>query len=202
MGYLWGIFDHKPQHGTVAYLPCASGCRGSDSDPRSCHCVCRGLNHGILVYPRPVQPVPVPQGYNPYLAMQQEPERLENKTPLLPHYRDRTETEKREAISKMPEVRAYHATGRLAKKIGRSLKVSLAGYSQDDLNMAVLNGLRKQFSQERADSFVTETFSEYFSHQPDANTPELYELYENGDLDRVLDRRSIRWVIGRPKIRR
>jgi len=88
------------------------------------------------------------------------------------------------------------------RKIGRSLKHSIVGYSQDDLNQSILDGLRKQFSQERVDSIVTESFSEFFSHNPDLNTPELYELYENSDIDRVLDRRGIRWVIGRPKLKR
>jgi hypothetical protein len=197
MGYLWGIFDRKPEHGTIGYFPCAPGCRASERDPRYCTCVCRGLNHGILIYGRPERPIPVPSGYDPRYPIAQEPEipALPVEVPRLPEIRPKIQPNPFDA-------KVGRATKSIGRKIGHSLKVSIAGYSQDDLNSMVLNGLRKQFSEERANSFITEAFSEYFSHQPDANTPELYELYENGDLDRVLDRRSIRWVIGRPKIKR
>jgi hypothetical protein len=130
------------------------------------------------------------------LSLRQEPE-----YPQLEQQRALPEIQPKIQINPTDRLVGHAAKG-LGRKIGHSLKVSIAGYSQDDLNSMVLNGLRKQFSQERSDSFVTEVFSEFFSHQPDANTPELYELYENGDLDRVLDRRAIRWVIGRPKIRK
>jgi len=201
MGYLWGIFDRQPRHETVGYFPCAPGCRASENDPRKCQCVCRGLNHGILIYGRPERPIPVPHGYDPRMPLAQSPEypALPNHSLALPEYREKTETEKRRDIQRMPEVRAYHAAG---KGLKRFVKAVTGIKTQDDLNAMVLNGLRKQFSEERANSFVTEAFSEYFSHQPDANIPELYELYEDGSLDRVLDRRSIRWVIGRPRLKR
>jgi hypothetical protein len=197
MGYLWGIFDHKPQHGTVAYLPCASGCRGSDSDPRHCRCVCRGLNHGILVYPRPVQPVPVPQGYNPYLAFQQEPEHI----PQLEQQRALPEIKPRLQANPFDR-KVGRASKSLGRKIGHSFKVSIAGYSQDDLNNSIVNGMRKQFSQERVDRILASAFQEYGFREPEANRPELYELYESGFLDRALEREGTSWVIGRPKIRR
>jgi hypothetical protein len=180
----------------LAFLPCAPGCRGSESDPRHCQCVCRGINHGILLYPRPVQPVPVPHGFNPSYPLLQAPE-----VPRLPEYRDMTKEEKREAIAKLPEVRLYHATGKIAKKIGRNFAKSMLGIrpSETELNEAIMNGLRKQFSEERVNAIIDESFSEHYSRLPDSNRPELYELYESGYVDNVLDRRGIRWVIGRPK---
>src|SRR6266851_9826175 len=137
MGYFW---QHERQiQEQYAFIPCAPGCRGSESSPRHCDCVCRGLNHGILIHPRPVQPVPVPNGYNLYLAMQQAPEypQLEQQKQL---------PEIRPKIQFSPSDRLVgHATKSLGKKIGHSLKVSIAGYSQDDINAMVLNGLKKQF---------------------------------------------------------
>src|SRR5690242_21962464 len=79
MGYAWGIFDRQPKHVTLGYFPCAPGCRASENDPRRCQCVCRGVNHGILIYGRPERPIPVPHGYDPRYALDQKPE-----YPLLP----------------------------------------------------------------------------------------------------------------------
>lgn len=73
--------------------------------------------------------------------------------------------------------------------------------SEEAKNTEIMAGLRKQFSQDRVDAIVTESYAEYFSHDPDQNTPELYELLENGTIDNVLARRNVRWVIGRPKQR-
>jgi hypothetical protein len=122
-------------------------------------------------------------------------------TPRLPEYREQTREEKREAIQKLPETRLYHATGKIAKKIGRGFGKAMLGIrpSETELNEAIISGLKRQFSQERIDMIIDESFAEYFSHDPDQPRPELYELYETGLVDNVLARRNIRWVIGRPK---
>lgn len=195
MGYLWGIFDRQPQHVTLGYFPCAAGCRGSDSDPRSCRCICRGINHGILVYPRPERPIPVPDGFDPTLLLQQAPEypALPEQPLALPKVKPETER------LIFPVARA---SGKIGRKIGHSLKISIAGYSQNDLNSMIVKGLRKQFSQERVDTVLRGCFSEYGFRNPEANRPELYELYESGYVDRAVENTGTSWVTGRPKLKR
>lgn len=196
-GYLWGIFDRHPQHVTLGYFPCASGCRGSENDPRYCKCICRGVNHGILIYGRQVRPIPVPHGFDPRLALAQEPE-----YPALPQEPARL-PEIKPKIQLSPVDRAVgHASKSIGRKIGHSLKVSLAGYSQDDLNNSIVSGLRKQFNQERVDSILQGSFAEFGYRNPDANRPELYELYESGYVDRAVENTGSAWVTGRPKIKR
>jgi hypothetical protein len=74
--------------------------------------------------------------------------------------------------------------------------------SQNDLNEAILKGLRHQFNQERIDSIIDQAFTIRQSKEPDSNRPELYELYETGEIDEALRLFNVRWVIGRPKIRK
>jgi len=183
------------QEESLAY--CSGQCQASRYPPASCRCPCQGRNHGVLRFRNPVINV-TPYGF------------VNEATPLpvRPGYflpRDRQVLglpEIKPKVEKPIDSRPFSVKHRTLRKVGHSLKVSITGYSQDDLNRSILDGLRKQFSQERVDSIVTESFSEFFSHNPDLNTPELYELYENSDIDRVLDRRGIRWVIGRPKVKR
>ena len=205
MGYLWGIFDRpRRQEQTLAYIQCAPGCRGSDKDPRYCQCVCRGLNHGSLVYGRSVRPVPVPQGYNPDFQYPEEASRYALPAGLqaLPEIKPVPV----EPVKPRPETERLifpvaRASGKVGKKIGKSFLKALAlgQLSEDEQNEAILNGLRRQFSAERVDAIVTESFTDWYSHNPESNTPELYELYENGNIDSTLDRRGLRWVVGRPR---
>ncbi|TMI42719.1 hypothetical protein E6H23_04375 [Candidatus Bathyarchaeota archaeon] len=158
------------------------------------------MNHGLLLYGRPERPVPVPYGYNPAIPLHQSPEYF------LPGERQVLALPNRALETRAPiPARAHsnltpkHGKYRLAKTIGRSLKHALAGYSQAELNESIMKGLRYQFSQERVDAVIDQAFSIYYSHDPDRNRPELYELYENGDIDRALEQFSVRWVLGRPK---
>ena len=187
----------------LAYIPCAPGCMGSSHDPRGCVCVCGGINHGCLVYGRPVQPIPVPYGQSPASMMieNQIPEEI----PLLPDLRPFEERHKILTAIGRGEIRLGKATGhasaKMGKKIGKSFLKAISGgrLSEQELNESILHGLRKQFSEERVNAIVDEGFTEFLSHNPDLNRPELYELYETGILDNVLERRGIRWVLGRPK---
>jgi hypothetical protein len=74
--------------------------------------------------------------------------------------------------------------------------------SQHDLNEGILKGLRNQFNQERIDSIIDQAFSIRMMKVPDSNRPELYELYETGEIDEALRLFNVRWVIGRPKLRK
>lgn len=88
---------------------------------------------------------------------------------------------------------------RIAKGLGKALKHSIAGYSQDELNERIVKGLRTQFNQDNTDLVIDQAFVIRQSKQPDANRPELYELYETGEIDQALEMMGKRWVIGRPK---
>lgn len=88
---------------------------------------------------------------------------------------------------------------RIARKIAGSFKHALAGYSEEELNSRIVKGLRVQLNEENMDMAIDQAYSIFYSHNPQANRPELYELYENGDIDRALELMGKRWVIGRPK---
>ena len=179
-------FRHEEQ-AQVAFLPCAPGCRGSSSDPRHCQCICRGINHGLLLRPVKIErPVPVPYRYNPSIPLQQ----LSELTPRLEEVKPKVETER----LIFPVARG---TGRIAKKIGK--RIFAIRPSESELNENILLGLRKQFNQERVDAVIDQAYSFFFSQDQNRPRPELYELYETGILDNVLERRGIRWVLGRPK---
>jgi hypothetical protein len=65
-----------------------------------------------------------------------------------------------------------------------------------------MKGLRYQFNQERIDSIIDQAFSIRMMKEPERNRPELYELYETGEIDEALRLFNVRWVIGRPKFKR
>jgi hypothetical protein len=184
MGYFWQNVQPNPQ---IAFLPCAPGCRGSASDPRYCQCVCQGINHGLLLRPVKIErPVPVPHGLNPALPLNQMPE-----LPFIPVPAPETKPVEKERLI-FPVARG---TKRFLKKI--------TGYtSASDLNAVIIKGLRYQFSQERTDAIIDRALTIRMQHDPYQNQPELYELYETGDIDRALEHFSIRWVSGRPKARK
>jgi hypothetical protein len=98
-------------------------------------------------------------------------------------------------------VRARALTSPKKSKAKRFLK-AITGYrTADDLNEKILKGLRYQFNAERVEMIVDQAFTIRQSKDPYANRPELYELYETGEIDEALEASGTRWVIGRPKIR-
>jgi hypothetical protein len=118
----------------------------------------------------------------------EEPRQITSAMPLLPHIQK----------PKVPDrdVSVYP----VGRPIKRFLKKITGIRSQDDLNQAVLKGLRYQFNQARVDAVIEQAFTIRQSNRPDENRPELYELYETGEIDRALDMFKVKWVIGRPKI--
>lgn len=191
------IFGHEQQQrqqsGRYGFLPCAAGCQGSRSDPRYCHCICQGINHGLAWTGRPIRPVPVPQGFNPALSLQQFPE-LPDLSHALPSPRPSPKP-----IEIKPERMKPIS---IKRKVGRSFFHTMTGHvSADEKNTRILSGLEKQFGS-FADTIVSEAYSEFFSGEPiSSNRPELYELEENGTLDQALTRLGKTWVIGRPRVR-
>src|SRR6266699_2975141 len=140
----YGFFTRyrQEEQGQVAFLPCAPGCQGSQSDPRYCTCACRGINHGIAWTRQQPRPIPVPYGYNPSIPLAQLPE-------LIPRLEAKPEPEKERLI--YPVARG---TGKVAKKLGRLFAKSIGHVSENELNENVLKGLRRQFSEERVNTIV------------------------------------------------
>lgn len=184
---------------------CSGQCRASRYPPDTCRCPCRGRNHGILLrFSR--QPINVtPQYQEPYREYLPEermrliardldalPDLSQNREPF---FENRTSIP---AGSQTPLI-AKKGKYRIAKAIGRSFKHAVAGYSEEELNQHIVKGLRVQLNEENTDLAIDQAYSVFYSHNPQANRPELYELYENGDIDRALELMGKRWVIGRPK---
>lgn len=193
MGYLWGLFSHKPQS-QYGFYDCAPGCRASDRDVRYCTCRCQGINHGALIHGRQIRPIPVPHG-NPSVFLEPEPIPQIAPQQALPNLTPSPSP----SSSKAPRApREY----KLTKKIGGSFKHAMIGYSQAELNESIVKGLRTQFNEERVNAIIDQAFTIRMQHEPYANQPELYELFETGDIDRALEHFSVRWVIGRPKVRK
>lgn len=185
---------------------CSGQCQASRSPVYWCRCICRGQNHGVLVrgYRSPVVNVtPQPEQYPfpeyrmingepvPYLLPSQAalPDKSHNRAS------QQTDPHTVRGINLIRSKGKY----RIAKAIGRSLKHSLAGYSQDELNERILKGLRSQWNQEHVEEIINQAFVIRQSKEPDANRPELYELYETGEIDQALEMAGKRWVTGRPK---
>ncbi len=93
-------------------------------------------------------------------------------------------------------------TGRVAKKLGKLFAKSIGHVSENELNENIMKGLRAQFRSENVDTAIDQAFQVFYERMgSDSNRPELYELFENGDIDRALEHFGKRWVVGRPKRR-
>jgi hypothetical protein len=64
-----------------------------------------------------------------------------------------------------------------------------------------MQGLERAYGPDKAKSVLEQATSIFHVTNPHAeNTPELYELFENGQVDQALEMFGANWVIGRPKI--
>jgi hypothetical protein len=157
-----------------------------------CRCICAGRNHGILRFRGiNVTPKTHDQRFEEWLGPPEQPKQI---APLrqLPHIQPKPKPE-------VPRERLIFPVARGTRKLFRKLTGIT---NQNDLNEAILKGLRHQFNQERIDSIIDQAFSIRQSKEPDRNRPELYELYETGEIDEALRLFNVRWVIGRPKMKR
>src|SRR6266571_7506919 len=72
--------------------------------------------------------------------------------------------------------------------------------SQAIMNDRITRGLRSQYSAERSSMILERAYQEYAYRNPNANVPELYELFEGGYVDRSVEGLGYgNWCIGRPK---
>jgi len=68
-------------------------------------------------------------------------------------------------------------------------------------NIRILSGLERAYGAEKAKSILEQAVSIFHVANPHAeNNPELYELFENGQIDQALEMFGTSWVIGRPRI--
>jgi len=187
---------------SLAY--CSGQCQASRYPPATCRCPCQGRNHGILRF----------RGINvtasPYHTMPLEEPLSYPSLPLRPGYflpGDIQVQGKKQNPYRPVENRATssgHGAIPMVFKKGKArrfLKAVTGIRSADDLNEKVLKGLRYQFNAERVEAIVDQAFTIRQSERPEENRPELYELYETGEIDKATELFGSRWVIGRPKIR-
>lgn len=190
------------------FWPCAPGCEASASDPRYCDCRCRGVNHGRLLVSRPAQPFysspaghvidvsPLPDtGYVPVSQIAQQ-----LALPLPPVHKTAESSDRLSPSSNRPAgIPVTSRKTRLARTIA---KHAFGHVSQNELNESVLKGLRIQLSEENTEAAILQAYTIFHERVgSDSNRPELYELYENGDIDKALEYFGKSWVIGRPKKR-
>jgi hypothetical protein len=187
---------------TLVFFPCVAGCEASRESARYCTCRCRGLNHGRLWRNEPARPytayredqygpvnVTPETSYGP--VINQEPYRLPNATLALPEIKKKPVITSTFSVFRVPSVK---------RKVARRIAKAIGFESQDSKNDRILSAMRKQFPGEKLDAIIEQAFSVYYSRNgPEANRPELYELYENSDIDTAIEHFGARWVIGRPK---
>jgi hypothetical protein len=175
---------------SLAY--CSGQCQASRYPPATCRCPCQGRNHGILRF-RGINITPTKmhdQRFAEWMGPVEQPRQIAP-LPLLPHIQPKPTVRSRSETDVYPVGRAFK---KFVKKI--------TGYkTQDDLNSAIVKGLRNQFNTERVEAIIDQAFTIRQSQRPQENRPELYELYETGEIDKATELFGSRWVIGRPKIR-
>src|SRR4029077_17864432 len=189
---------------TMAY--CSGQCQASRYPPSSCRCPCQGRNHGILRGQRPVNVTPREEyGFPTERIISLLPEErlrltaqgLSRDLDMLPNLSVQNRVSDTLTTSKAEIQRARDRS--IARKIGRSLKHSLIGYSETELNQRILKGMRTQFNQDHVDLAIDQAMSVFYSQDQNRPRPELYELYETGLIDKALELMGKRWVVGRPK---
>src|SRR5207249_1479030 len=69
-------------------------------------------------------------------------------------------------------------------------------------NARIVEGLSKIYGNDRVQEILVQAQGSYYYRNPASqNTPEIYELFQNGDIDSGLEALGLHsWSIGRPKI--
>jgi hypothetical protein len=94
-----------------------------------------------------------------------------------------------------------HKTRRIALSAPRKARIS-QGPREAEKNLRILSGLERAYGSERAKSVLEQAITIFHASNPHAeNMPELYELFENGQVDQALEMfGATPWVIGRVKV--
>lgn len=181
---------------------CAGQCQASRFPPVSCRCICGGRNHGILhrggrvidtsfYREAPIYPQYLPEDRMRLIARDLDslPDLSQNRGPF---FDNRTP---KPAGPLIPRKGKY----RIAKAIGKSFRHAMAGYSQEERNRQIMDGLRLQFNETNVESIIDGAYQLFYQRDNGANRPELYELYESGHIDRAAEAIGKHWAVGRPK---
>jgi hypothetical protein len=114
---------------------------------------------------------------------------------------DAKETGNGFVFSKKPETVISGNGHRIAKSNGNgsgSVKPSHSG-TEADMNQKIVSGLERAYGPDRAKEIIGQATDSFFYRNREATTsPELYELYSDGDIDAGIESLGLnRWVIGR-----
>lgn len=184
---------------------CSGQCQASRYPPASCRCPCQGRNHGILrggrvfdVQARPREesfyPQYLPEDRLRLLARDLDATRLpdlsQNRGPFF---------ENRTPKPAGPQLTVKKGKYRIAKALGRSFKHAMAGYSQEERNRQVIQGLHQQFIETNVEAIIDGAYQLFYMRDNGANRPELYELYESGHIDKAAEALGKHWAVGRPR---
>jgi hypothetical protein len=182
---------------SLAY--CSGQCQASRYPPASCRCPCQGRNHGILRQHNFINITGTKRHDQKWAAWMdahggEQPKQIAP-LPQLPYLQPVPKP-------KPVDTRPFTVKHKTLARLGRGLKHSTVGYSQTELNNSVFRGLRQQFNADNVDLIINGAFESFYKRNNGANRPELYELFENGDLDTSLTILGKNWAIGRPKLKR
>ena len=104
----------------------------------------------------------------------------------------------------IPATRALgeQRTRRIGLSAPRKARITLSqGPCEAEKNLRILTGLERAYGSEKAKSVLEQAISIFHASNPHAeNNPELYELFENGQVDQALEMFGASWYIGRPKL--
>ena len=90
---------------------------------------------------------------------------------------------------------------RIGLSAPKKARITLSqGPREAEKNIRILSGLERAYGSEKAKSVLEQAMSIFHVTNPHAeNSPEPYELFENGQIDQALEMFGASWVIGRVK---
>jgi len=97
---------------------------------------------------------------------------------------------------------------RKARRIGvfgpasqKRAKSMIARPHETEKNTRIIQGLERIYGVEKTRTILEQATAMYHVSNPQVqNEPEVYEMFENGQIDEALESFGASWVIGRPRI--
>jgi len=72
---------------------------------------------------------------------------------------------------------------------------------ETEKNTRIIQGLERIYGVEKTRTILEQATAMYHVSNPQVqNEPEVYEMFENGQIDEALESFGASWVIGRPRI--